>query len=227
MIFSKKELLNANKWIVEKKLVELTWGNVSCFNRRDNVVFMKPSGVNLNEITENDISSLKIDQTRLSGKKPSVDTPTHLEIYRNFNEINCVIHTHSKYATIFAQANMPIPCLGTTHADYFYGDIPCVNHPSITKVSDNYELETGKEICNFFKKNNIDPLEIGGCLVNGHGVFCWGNDIEKTLEKALVLEILAEMAHKTILLNPNIKLKKFILDKHFLRKHGAKKYYGQ
>jgi L-ribulose-5-phosphate 4-epimerase len=227
MTLNKKSVLYANKWIVDKGLVELTWGNVSCYDRQKSTIYIKPSGVSLDSIKEDDISSLTIKGSLLSGKKPSVDTPTHLEIYRNFSNVNCVIHTHSKYATIFAQANMSIPCLGTTHSDYFYGPIPCVEHPNMQEVNSDYEKQTGIGICNYFESNKINPLQMGSCLVKGHGVFSWGPNIEKALEKAYVLELIAEMAYKTIIINPDAKLERFILDKHFLRKHGENKYYGQ
>ena len=223
----KKQVLEANKWIVDKGLAQLTWGNVSYFDRNEGKIFIKPSGVNLSEAKPNDISEITINGFLVSGKKPSVDTPTHLEIYNNFEQVNCVIHTHSKYCTIFAQSNTSIPCLGTTHADYFYDEIPCIKHTDLNHTLKNYEKNTGKNICEYYKVNKINPLFVGACLVRGHGVFCWGKDIKSTLERAFVAEILAEMAYKTLLLNPSVDFEKHILDKHFLRKHGDKKYYGQ
>lgn len=223
----KKKVLEANKWIVDKHLVELTWGNVSYLNKDTNLVYIKPSGVDLFKATNEAISELCTNGDLVSGKKPSVDTPTHLEIYKNFDNINCVVHTHSKYCTIFAQANMSIPCLGTTHADYFYGNIPCIEHTDYEKTYQNYEGETGSNICKYFLDNDINPLTMGACLVKGHGVFFWAESIEKALENALVAELLAEMAYKTLILNSKAALEEFILDKHFLRKHGDKKYYGQ
>ena len=227
MNFDEKTTLYANKWIVEKKLVELTWGNVSCFDRKNETIYIKPSGVSLEDTTEEDISGMSYNGYHLFGKKPSVDTPTHLEIYARFPKVNCVIHTNSKYATIFAQAGMSIPCLGTTHADYFYGEIPCVDNTNPAETKAAYEECTGERICRHFKKNKIDPLQVGACLVNGHGVFSWDSTVERALERAYVLEIVAEMAFKTLMLNKDARLDKFILDKHFLRKHGEKKYYGQ
>ena len=229
MSFDEEVTLYANKWIVEKKLVELTWGNVSCFNREQNKVFIKPSGVNLDVLKPEEISVLSPDGVLLAGKKPSVDTPTHLEIYKNFSEINCIIHTHSKYATIFAQANMPIPCLGTTHADYFCEQIPCVDHTDPVETIEAYEQKTGARICNAFTidPHVMSPLEVGACLVNGHGVFSWDAEVEKALERAYVLEIVAEMAFKTLMLNRDARLWEFIINKHFFRKHGDNKYYGQ
>jgi len=137
------------------------------------------------------------------------------------------VHTHSKYSTIFAQAGRDIPCLGTTHADYFYGDIPCVSHPSKKLVKNDYELNTGNLIVEHYHKNDIKYDYMPACIVSGHGTFVWGENIEKALENVYVLEIIAEMAYKTLLLNPKASLKKYVLDKHYLRKHGDNKYYGQ
>ena len=221
----KQEVLDANKWIVDKKLVELTWGNVSAKNK--NLVYIKPSGVNLNSAIAEDIAVLNIDGKHINGLKPSVDTPTHLALYRSFKDIGCVVHTHSKYSTIFAQAGRDIPCLGTTHADYFYGDIPCIPHPNKKQVNNEYELNTGNIIVEHYLKNNIKYNYIPACIVAGHGTFVWGQNIDKALESVFVLELVAEMAYKTLLLNPNASLKKYVLDKHYLRKHGNNKYYGQ
>ena len=158
MNFDKQDVLFANRWIVEKGLAQLTWGNVSARDIEKEAVYIKPSGVNLNLTTSEDISEVTLSGVHYNGKKPSVDVLTHLELYKHFPEINSVAHTHSKYATIFAQANMDIPCLGTTHADYFYGDIPCIPHPAKEQISEDYECNTGIVICEYFIKNNIDPM---------------------------------------------------------------------
>tara|TARA_Y100000592_G_scaffold83250_1_gene132867 strand:- start:2496 stop:3170 length:675 start_codon:yes stop_codon:yes gene_type:complete len=221
----RQKVLEANRWIVDKKLVELTWGNVSA--KSNNLVYIKPSGINLNNAVDSDVSMVNIDGTYAGGLKPSVDTPTHLALYRSFKNIGCVVHTHSKYSTIFAQAGRDIPCLGTTHADYFYGDIPCVSHPSKKLVKNDYELNTGNLIVEHYHKNDIKYDYMPACIVSGHGTFVWGENIEKALENVYVLEIIAEMAYKTLLLNPKASLKKYVLDKHYLRKHGDNKYYGQ
>lgn len=221
----RQKVLEANRWIVDKKLVELTWGNVSAKN--DNLVYIKPSGINLNNAVDSDVSIVNIDGISIGGLKPSVDTPTHLALYRGFKNIGCVVHTHSKYSTIFAQAGCDIPCLGTTHADYFYGDIPCVSHPSKKLVKTDYELNTGNLIVEHYQKNDIKYDYMPACIVSGHGTFVWGENIEKALENVYVLEVIAEMAYKTLLLNPKASLKKYVLDKHYLRKHGDSKYYGQ
>jgi len=230
MNFDRESTLYANRWIVDKKLVELTWGNVSCIDRETNQVFIKPSGVDLDNLKEQEISVLNLEGVLLDGKKQSVDTPTHLEIYKRFPQINCVIHTHSKYATIFSQSKKDIPCLGTTHADYFYGKIPCVDYTTPKQTLENYEEKTGKNICDWFNPSayaGADPLEIGACLVSNHGVFCWDSTVKGALERAYVLEIVAEMAYKSLLLNNNSGMPKYLIDKHYLRKRGKNKYYGQ
>ena len=159
--------------------------------------------------------------------RSSVDTATHIEIYKSFKEATCVVHTHSRYATIFAQADMAVPCLGTTHADYFYGTIPCIPCPTYPEVQGDYEKSTGTAIASFYNKNKIDYNSIQACLISGHAPFVWGRSIESALENAYVLEIVCEYAYKTMSLNPESYLSRYVIDKHFLRKHGAKKYYGQ
>ena len=221
----KTQILQANKWIVDKKLVSLTWGNVSARNADE--IFIKPSGVDLNSIEEKDISVVSLDGSIISGLKPSVDTPAHVELYSAFKDINCIVHTHSKYATVFAQLNKHIQCLGTTHADYFKGSIPVVPIPA---WNDNisYEKITGKAIVSYFKEKDINHNDISAALVAHHGVFAWGSTIEKALENAYVLELIAEMAYLTLAIRPMPnELNSKILEKHFLRKNGNGKYYGQ
>jgi len=227
MIDIKDEVLSANRWIVDKKLVELTWGNVSAIDKESQNIYIKPSGVRLQDTTPQDIAVVDQAGLHIEGLKPSVDTPTHVALYKEFADIGCVIHTHSKYSTIFAQAGKDIPCLGTTHADYYYGSIPCVPHPKEEEAAQEYELNTGKIICAHYSNNNIDYRQIPACTVQGHGVFVWGKDIQDALQNAYVLEVVAEMAYKTLLINPASSLADYILDKHFLRKHGDNKYYGQ
>ena len=224
---NESRVLDANRWIVDKGLVKLTWGNVSFYDRDKRKVYIKPSGVNLSSVIDDQVSCVDISGNIISGLKPSVDMSTHLEIYKIFENTNCVVHTHSKYATIFAQANRSIPCLGTTHSDYFYGDIPCIPHPLGKEVSENYETNTGRIICEFYKKQGISPENVQACLVAGHGPFVWGQNIESALENAHVLEIVSEYAYKTLILNSKSTLSGEILDKHFFRKHGSEKYYGQ
>ena len=216
---------NLNKKIKELDLVKLTWGNASVLD--DGFVYIKPSGVNVSSFFPDECYCKVniLDGQNMSNKKPSVDLDTHLEIYRGFSEVGAVIHTHSKYATSFAQAGLPISCMGTTHADYFRGDIPVV--PSLQNL-DDYERDTGRSIVSYYKENKIDHHEINACLVEGHGVFVWDKTPEKCLESTLVLELLAEMAYNTLVLGgAGSKLPDHILHKHYDRKHGSKKYYGQ
>jgi L-ribulose-5-phosphate 4-epimerase len=223
----KKQLLSANKEIVDLGLVKLTWGNVSA--RQDNKILIKPSGVDLQSLDFNDISIVNFNNILLGGLKQSVDTPSHIEIYRHFHDVNAIVHTHSKYATSFAQSKTNIPCLGTTHADYFRYEIPVVNE---AKNLEKYEKSTGESIVNFFIENNIDPLEVPAALCPGHGVFAWGVTIEEAVKHALVLELVAEMSYNTMMIlsckgKQAQPIASDISDKHFLRKHGKEKYYGQ
>lgn len=221
----KTQILQANKWIVDKKLVSLTWGNVSA--KKAGKIFIKPSGADLNSIEEKDISVLSLDGSIVSGLKPSVDAPAHVELYSAFDDINCIVHTHSKYATVFAQLNKPIQCLGTTHADYFKGSIPVVPTPRWND-SISYEKITGKAIVSYFKEKDINHNDISAALVANHGVFAWGNTVDKALENAYVLELIAEMAYLTLVIRPMPdELNSKILEKHFERKNGNGKYYGQ
>ncbi len=223
----KENLLNANKEIVSLGLVKLTWGNVSA--RQGKNILIKPSGVKLQSLDYNDISEVDFDNNLLKGLKQSVDTPSHIELYKSFKNVNAVVHTHSKYATSFAQAKVNIPCLGTTHADYFRYEIPVVGE---AKDLENYEKSTGESIVNFFIENSIDPLEVPAALCPGHGVFAWGKTIEDAVKHALVLELVAEMSYNTMMIlscqdKQMQPINTDISDKHFLRKHGKEKYYGQ
>jgi|TARA_Y100000034_G_scaffold127985_1_gene181793 L-ribulose-5-phosphate 4-epimerase len=221
----KHQTLQANKWIVDKKLVFLTWGNVSL--RHEGRVFIKPSGIDLESVSLEEISEVDLNGNIISGLKPSVDTPAHLELYSGFDRINSIVHTHSKYATVFAQLNRSIDCFGTTHADYFKGSIPLVPIPDWNDI-ESYEKTTGKAIVSYFKEKDINPLEISAALVSGHGVFAWGETLDRALENAYVLELIAEMAYLTIVVRPlAAELDSKILEKHFLRKNGNGKYYGQ
>ena len=213
-----------NKRIKEMGLVELTWGNASVLE--DDFVYIKASGVDVKQKFPTECYcqvSLNTGEN-FSDLKPSVDLDTHLELYRGFSDTQAIIHTHSKYATAFAQAGMPLPCVGTTHADYFKGSIPVVSF--LDDLSD-YERDTGKSIVKHFHTNNISHHDVNACLVQGHGVFVWADSPEKCLESAFVLELLAEMAYYSLTLNPNITFPNHILEKHYDRKHGESKYYGQ
>ena len=223
----KEETLGANRRLLTSGLVTFTWGNVSIIDRKNQFVYIKPSGATLSEISAQHISKIGRNGNQLAGKKPSVDTPTHLEIYKAFENIGAVVHTHSKYATIFAQASRDITCLGTTHADYFDGDVPCISCPTFEEVNNGYETNTGKIIVKYFKNLDLDPLRMPAVLIEGHGVFCWGKNSEKALENAFVLEQIAEMAYRTLIMNKSSQLPEYILRKHFDRKHGEDKYYGQ
>ena len=227
-----EDVLSANKLIVSLGLVERSWGNVSAVDRSRGIMVIKPSGANLEKIKASDMASVSLlDGSHTSGLKPSVDTPTHSVLYQRFGDIGAIVHTHSRFATAYAQAKKSIKCLGTTHADYFYGEIPVVYMPSKKDVIYRYEEATGDCIVNYFIDKNIDPLKIPAALCPNHGAFVWGCDLNDALQNAHVLELVAEMAYYTEgirgLNNPAFKLRQDILDKHFLRKHGDGKYYGQ
>ncbi|VVB78733.1 L-fuculose phosphate aldolase [uncultured archaeon] len=225
----KREVRKANQKLVELGLVKLTFGNLSAIDELREYVAIKPSGVDYSIMKTKDMVILDLSGEKVQGdKNPSSDTPTHLELYRRFGAIGSVIHTHSEYATSFAQARVPIKCIGTTHADYFHGDIPVTRNLTEDEIKKDYELNTGKVIVETFAKNNLDPLEISACLVSGHGPFVWGKTIDQAVENALILEELAKMNFKSMLLNNELSgLDKFLLDKHYLRKHGKNAYYGQ
>ena len=174
-----------------------------------------------------DITIIDLDGNVLEGKyRPSSDTPTHIEIYKSFN-VGAVVHTHSKWATIWAQAGKSIPCLGTTHADYFYGDIPITRKLKDKEINSSYEKETGKVIIETFKSDNLDPISIPTVLVNNHGPFVWGNSPNKAIENAVVLEYISEMAYYTLNINKKSSMTNTLLNKHYQRKHGNNAYYGQ
>lgn len=225
----KKQVKEANQKLVELGLVKLTFGNVSAIDDSNKLVAIKPSGVDYDSLKNRDIVILDLNGEIIEGdKRPSSDTPSHLELYRNFPGIKSVIHTHSTYATIFAQAKKPITCFGTTHADYFRGDIPLTRDLTEEEVKENYELNAGKVMVETFQNRNINHLEMFACLLPNHAPFVWGRSIDKTLENAFVLEEIAKTSLMTINLNPKINpINKHLLDKHFLRKHGKDAYYGQ
>ncbi len=222
----REEVLKANISLAKENLAILTWGNVSAINNQG-VVAIKPSGVEYSKMSSNDIVLLDLDGRVLEGQlKPSSDTPTHLILYKQYPEIKCIIHTHSPYATAFAQAGKSIQALGTTHADYFFGDIPVSRSLTKEEVEVDYEANTGKVILETIAGKNA--LDIPGILVKQHGVFIWGDSIKKALENAIVIEQIAYMNYLTLNLNSSIEtIPKFILNKHFSRKHGKNAYYGQ
>tara|TARA_B100001094_G_scaffold330748_1_gene396767 strand:- start:371 stop:1054 length:684 start_codon:yes stop_codon:yes gene_type:complete len=221
----KKELLESNCEILRNGLVSLTWGNVSC--RVDDNIIIKPSGIDLSVARPEDMSVVDLTGNSISGLKPSVDTLAHVELYKGFPEIRSVVHTHSKFATSFAQAGTPIRCLGTTHADYFRGAIPIVPIPTWDDTT-SYEKKTGEAIVKHFNHKSISYLQIPAALVESHGVFAWGKCMKSAVENAHVLELVAEMKVITLSINPNKgNLALQISDKHFFRKNGDGKYYGQ
>lgn len=223
----KKQVLEANLELDRRSLVIYTWGNVSGIDREQGLVVIKPSGVAYEELRVDSMVVLTLDGEVVEGElKPSSDTPTHLGLYRSFPEIGGVVHTHSPYATGWAQANRDIPCLGTTHADYFYGPIPCARPLTQEEVAGEYEKNTAKVIIERFQSLNYQHLP--GVLVAGHGPFTWGKDPLEAVHNSVVLEEIAKMTLTSIQLNPEIgPLSQYLLDKHFLRKHGPKAYYGQ
>ncbi|MGI6777250.1 MAG: L-ribulose-5-phosphate 4-epimerase [Acetivibrionales bacterium] len=223
----KKEVLEANLELPKHNLVTFTWGNVSGIDRGKGLIVIKPSGVPYEELKLEHLVVLDLDGNKIEGDlNPSSDTPTHIVLYKQFPLIGGVVHTHSKWATSWAQAGRGIPALGTTHSDYFYGEIPCTRKMTIEEIQGDYEKETGNIIVEAFKDK--DPGQIPGVLVNNHGPFSWGKSPLDAVHNAVVLENIAEMAYHTIALSPEIqKIDQALLDKHFLRKHGENAYYGQ
>ena len=210
-------------------VVIYTWGNVSGIDRDKGLVVIKPSGVVYDNMSPDDMIVVDLQTGEIvEGKwKPSSDTATHLELYRCYHDIAGIVHTHSVNAVAFAQAGRPIPALGTTHADYFYGDIPCTRELTQTEVEEAYELNTGKVISETIKKLSINPMAVPGIVVKNHGPFAWGTSPSNAVYNAVVLEKVAEMALKTLALNPQAEMKRYVLDKHYSRKHGPNAYYGQ
>ncbi|MGB7296584.1 MAG: L-ribulose-5-phosphate 4-epimerase AraD [Candidatus Aminicenantales bacterium] len=223
----KQEVWQANLDLVKFNLVALTFGNASGLDRQRGIMAIKPSGISFEKMKPADIILVDLEGKRVEGRlKPSSDTPSHLEIYRAFAGIGGIAHTHSEYATAFAQAGREIPCLGTSHADIFRGAVPVTRVLRPAEVKDNYELNTGKIIVERFRK--LNPLDIPGVLVVSHGPFTWGKDAAEAVQTALQLEKIAKMALLTQLLNPRERrIPCSLLDKHFRRKHGPGAYYGQ
>lgn len=219
----------ANKELANRGIVLYTWGNVSGIDRENGVIVIKPSGVPYETMEPQDMVVIDLQSgEKIEGEyRPSSDTPTHLEIYRAFPEIGGIVHTHSIHAVAFAQAGIDIPAIGTTHADYFYGDIPCTRPLSECETKDNYEANTGKVIVQTLQERNINPLMNPGILVCNHGPFAFGKDASEAVHNAVVLETIAEMNLKTMMLNPKATMPQYILDKHYSRKHGKDAYYGQ
>jgi len=224
----KREVLKANLDLVRYGLVLLTWGNASAYDEETGLVVIKPSGVSYETMTADDMAVVDLDGKHVEGTlNPSSDTPTHIELYKAFKGIKAVVHTHSKWATGWAQANRDIPALGTTHADNFYGAIPCTRRMTEEEINGAYEKETGSVIIQTFGERGIDPLQVGAVVVANHGPFSWGASCAKAVENAVVMEYAAEMAYITTRLNGDADIQQTLLDKHFLRKHGKNAYYGQ
>lgn len=223
----KQKLLKANLDLVKHNLVTFTWGNVSGIDKKTGLVVIKPSGVEYSGMTAEDMVVVDLDGNVIEGKwKPSSDTPTHLELYKAFPNIGGIVHTHSRWATSFAQAGSGIPAYGTTHGDYFYGEIPCTRKMTPDEIFGEYEKETGTVIIETFNNKNYESIP--AVLVNSHGPFAWGDDPNNAVHNAVVLEELAFMAFHTEKINPNATpMQQELLDKHYLRKHGANAYYGQ
>ena len=225
----KKKVLKANLDLVKNKLVLFTWGNVSEIDRESGLVVIKPSGVSYDDMTADDMVVVDLNGKVVDGNlRPSSDTPTHIEFYKAFPNVGGVTHTHSTFATSWAQAGRDIPFYGTTHADYFYGDIPCARSLTKEEIEGEYEKNTGLVIIERFKKDNLNPIEVPGVLIKSHGVFAFGKDADGSVYNATVIEEVAKMAFITEQVNPQVqRADKFMMDKHYLRKHGKNAYYGQ
>jgi L-ribulose-5-phosphate 4-epimerase len=223
----KEDSYKANILLPKFGIVNLTFGNVSVYDRKNGIVAIKPSGVSYDELKPEHIVLVDLDGKRVEGDlNPSSDTPTHCCLYRNFPEIVSVVHTHSNYATGFAQAGMPIPCLGTTHSDYFFGEIPVTRKMKPREISGEYELETGNVIVERFR--NLRYQDVPAVLVHSHGPFAWGPGGEKAVENAYAMELVARMAYFSLSLkNEPPYIQRELLEKHFFRKHGINAYYGQ
>ncbi len=222
----KKAVHEANLLLVDHGLVIFTWGNVSGIDRKSGLVVIKPSGVRYSEMKKEDMVVVDLEGNTVEGDlKPSSDLPTHLELYKAFPNIGGVVHTHSEWATSRAQAGKGIPVYGTTHADYFYGEIPCTRPLTKEETDDAYEKNTGLVIVECFRK--LDPDAIPSVLIHGHGPFSWGKDAPDAVHNAVVLEEISKMAFRTEMMGNKKPLKDHLINKHFLRKHGAGAYYGQ
>lgn len=223
----KKQVLEANLLLPKYGLVTFTWGNVSGIDRESGLVVIKPSGVPYEGMTEENMVVVDLDGKRVEGKwKPSSDTPTHVELYKAFPALGGIVHTHSRWATTFAQAGLDIPAMGTTHGDYFYGDIPCTRKMTPQEIAGEYEKETGRVIIETFAGKS--PADIPGVTVHSHGPFAWGKDAMDAVHNAVVMEEVAFMDWHAMMINPAAgRMQQELLDKHYLRKHGKNAYYGQ
>ena len=223
----KQEVLEANLLLPEYGLVTFTWGNVSGIDRESGLVVIKPSGVPYKGMSVEDMVVVDLDGNRVEGKwKPSSDTPTHVELYKAFPECGGIVHTHSRWATTFAQAGLDIPAMGTTQADYFYGDIPCTRMLTPEEIAGEYEKETGSVIIETFRDRS--PADIPGVVVHSHGPFAWGASAHEAVHNAVVMEEVAFMDWHAMMIAPGAgRMQSELLDRHYLRKHGKNAYYGQ
>ncbi|ATV42354.1 L-ribulose-5-phosphate 4-epimerase [Pectobacterium sp. CHL-2024] len=226
----KKQVLDANLALPQHNLVTFTWGNVSAVDRQRGLMVIKPSGVEYSAMTLEDMVVVELESGKVveGTKKPSSDTDTHRVLYLEFADIGGIVHTHSRHATIWAQAGKDIPAWGTTHADYFYGSIPCTRLMADAEINGRYEWETGRVIVETFRQRGISPVDVPAVLVNSHGPFAWGKDADNAVHNAVVLEELAYMGIFSRQLTPQLgEMQQTLLDKHYLRKHGKNAYYGQ
>ena len=225
----KKEVYEANMMLPQYGLVTFTWGNVSGVDREAGLFVIKPSGVPYDELTPEDMVVVDYDGNKVEGRlNPSSDTPTHAYLYKNWPDIGGVVHTHSSYATSWAQSGRSIPCYGTTHADYYYGDVPCLRVLTKEEIGEAYEYNTGVLIVNEFARLGREYMAVPACLCKNHGPFAWGKDPVDAVHSAVVLEEVAKMAFRTELINPKVEpAPQDLQDKHYYRKHGANAYYGQ
>lgn len=223
----KQQVYEANMELPRRGLITYTWGNVSGIDREKGLFVIKPSGVDYDKLQPEDMVVMDLEGNKVEGKyKPSSDTPTHLELYKAFSQIGGIVHTHSPWATSWAQACRSIPCYGTTHADYFYGEIPCARNLTAEEINEAYEKNTGLVIIETFKEKN--PVFVPGVLCANHGPFTWGKDAAEAVHNAVVLEEVAKMASRTERLRADVEpAPQVIQDKHFMRKHGPNAYYGQ
>ena len=225
----KKAVCEANKELPKYGLVTFTWGNVSAIDRKSGLFVIKPSGVEYDVLTPEDMVVVDLEGRKVEGRyNPSSDTATHVELYKAFLEIGGIVHTHSSYATSWAQAGRPIPCYGTTHADYIYGEVPCVRCLNADEIAEGYEENTGHLIVKEFQRLCKDPVSVPAVLCKNHGPFTWGKDAKEAVHNAVVLEEVAKMAYRAELINHHVQpAPQELQDKHYYRKHGANAYYGQ
>jgi L-ribulose-5-phosphate 4-epimerase len=225
----KKAVYEANMELPKRGLITYTWGNVSGIDRESGYFVIKPSGVDYDKLSPEDMVVMDLEGNKIEGQyKPSSDTPTHIELYKKYPEIGGIVHTHSPYATSWAQAGRSLPLYGTTHADYFYGSIPCARSLTPEEIEGEYEKNTGLVIIETFEKGGLNPMYTPGVLCTNHGPFTWGKDAAEAVHNAVVLEEIAKMDLNTEIINPKVaSAPDCIRDKHFFRKHGENAYYGQ